>query len=157
MTRIDIEIQISLHSIKLNKKTIKTGNENSAKDKPNHPVLSALPLFFSKKREIVVEAVWLVNPWPPRRIKKIATNKNITEEILEKIKHEADKNIITYAANVRIFTSSIFFPIQTKIKLLNKVADAYIEPNCPWEIDKASLILGLNKPKKNSVQNLKKM
>ena len=147
---------MSLHSRKVNKKTIKTGNENSARERPNHPVLRALPLFFSKKREIVVEAVWLVNPWPARRIKKIATNKNITEEILENIKHEADKNIITYAANFRIFTSSIFLPIQIKTKLLNKVADAYIEPNCPWEIDKASLILELNKPKKKLCPKLEK-
>ena len=46
------------------------------------------------------------------------------DEILEKIKHEADKNIITYDANFKIFTSSIFLPIQTKTMLLNKVADA---------------------------------
>ena len=51
-------IEPSKESIELvEKKAIKTGSENSARDKPNHPVLSALPLFFSKKREIVVEAV----------------------------------------------------------------------------------------------------
>ena len=124
ITKIDMESQISLHSIKVNKKTIKTGKVNSAKDKPSQQVLNALPLFFSKKREIVVVAVWLDKPWPANRIKKIPINKKITEEILEKIKHEADKNNITYDANFKIFTSSIFLPIQTKIKLLSKVAEA---------------------------------
>ena len=52
-----MESQISLHSINVNKKTIKTGKVNSAKDKPSQQVLNALPLFFSKKREIVVVAV----------------------------------------------------------------------------------------------------
>ena len=51
-------------------------------------------------------------------------NKKITEEILENIKQEIDRNIITYEANFYIFTSSIFFPIQTKTILLNNVADA---------------------------------
>ena len=51
-------------------------------------------------------------------------NKKITEEIFEKIKQDADKKIITYDANFKIFTSSIFFPIQTRTKLLNNVADA---------------------------------
>ena len=57
LTITEIEIQISLHSTKVNKNTIKTGNINSAKDNPSHPVLKALPLFFSKKREMVVVAV----------------------------------------------------------------------------------------------------
>ena len=48
----------------------------------------------------------------------------MTEEILEKIKHEADRNIITYDANFNIFMSSIFLPIQTRTILLNNVADA---------------------------------
>ena len=51
-------------------------------------------------------------------------NKKITEEILENIKQEIDKNTITYEANFNIFTSSIFFPIKTKTILLNKVAEA---------------------------------
>ena len=51
-------------------------------------------------------------------------NKKITEEILENIKQEIDRNIITYDANFKILTSSIFFPIQTKTILLSKVADA---------------------------------
>ena len=79
----------------LNKKTIKTGIINSANDKPNQPVLKALPLFFSKKRDMVVVAVWLDNPCPARRIKKIPTNKKITDEIFENIKQEADRKIIT--------------------------------------------------------------
>ena len=78
------------------------------------------------------------------------------EEILEKIKQEIDKNIITYDANFKIFTSSIFLPIQTKTMLLNKVADAQIEPNCPWEIDKASLMLELKSPRKKLCPKLEK-
>ena len=57
ITKIEIETQISLHSIKVNKKTIKTGIMNSANDNPNQPTLKALPLFFSKKRDMVVVAV----------------------------------------------------------------------------------------------------
>ena len=67
-----------------------------------------------------------------------------------------DRNIVTYDANFRIFTSSIFFPIQTKTILLSKVAEAYIEPNCPWVIDKASLILELNMPRKKLCPKLEK-
>ena len=124
ITIIEIETQISLHSINVNKKTIKTGKTNSAKDRPNQPVLKALPLFFSKNREIVVVAVWLDKPWPDNRIKKIPINKKMTDEILENMKQEIDRNIITYDANFKILTSSIFFPIQTKTILLNSVADA---------------------------------
>ena len=67
-----------------------------------------------------------------------------------------DRNIVTYDANFRIFTSSIFFPIQTKTILLSKVAEAYIEPNCPCVIDNSSLMLGLNKPKKKLCPKLEK-
>ena len=52
--------------------------------------------------------------------------------------------------------SSIFFPNQTKIKLLINVADAYIEPNCPWVIESVSLILELNKPRKKLCPKLEK-
>ena len=51
--------------------------------------------FFSKNLEIVVVAVWLDNPCPAKRIKKIPTNKKITDEIFENTKQEADKKIIT--------------------------------------------------------------
>ena len=95
ITKIEIETQISLHCINVSKKTIKTGKINSAKDKPNQPALKALPLFFSKNREIVVVAVWLDKPWPDNRIKKIPINKKMTEEILENMKQEIDRNIIT--------------------------------------------------------------
>ena len=81
--------------MKVNKKTIKTGITNSANDKPNQPVLKALPLFFIKKRDIVVVAVWLDSPCPASRIKKIPINKKITDEIFENIKQEADRKIIT--------------------------------------------------------------
>ena len=97
---------------------------NSAEDKPNHIILNALPLDFVKYLEIVVEAVWDINPWPENLIKKIATNKKATDEILEKKKEEKDKSIVTKIANFITFTSSIFFPIQIRSKLLNRVADA---------------------------------
>ena len=97
---------------------------NSAEDKPNHIMLNALPLDFIKYLEMVVEAVWDINPWPENLIKKIATNKKATDDILEKKKEEKDKSIVTKIANFITFTSSIFFPIHIKSKLLNRVADA---------------------------------
>ena len=87
-------------------------------------MLKALPLFLSKNREIVVVAVWLHNPCPANRIKKIPTNKKNKEEIFENIKQDADKKIITYDANFKTLTSSIFLPNQTNTILLNKVAEA---------------------------------
>ena len=68
---------------------------NSATERPNQPVLKAFPLDFVKYLEIVVVAVWDIIPWPENLIKKIAINKNITDEILEKKKHENDKSIVT--------------------------------------------------------------
>jgi len=124
ITIIEIEIQIFLHSIILNKNTINNGSVNSAKDKPSHVVLNAFPLLLSKYLEIVVVAVWDIKPCPDNLIKKIEKKRKITEEILEKIKLDDASKIITKKENFRIFTSSIFFPIQTKIKLLNNVADA---------------------------------
>ena len=97
---------------------------NSAEDRPNQIMLKALPLDFVKYLEIVVEAVWDINPWPENLIKKIATNKKATDDILEKKKEEKDKSIVTKIANFITFTSSIFFPIQIRSKLLNRVADA---------------------------------
>ena len=87
-------------------------------------MLNALPLDFIKYLEMVVEAVWDINPWPENLIKKIATNKKATDDILEKKKEEKDKSIVTKIANFITFTSSIFFPIQIRSKLLNRVADA---------------------------------
>ena len=52
--------------------------------------------------------------------------------------------------------SSIFFPTQIKRRLLNNVAEAYIEPNCPWVIESVSLILVLNKPRKKLCPKLEK-
>ena len=103
---------------------INTGKINSAADNPNHPVLKALPLDLLKYLEIVVVAVWDIIPWPENLIRNIAIKRIITEEILEKKKHENDNNKITKNANLKIFTSSIFLPIQIKKKLLNKVAEA---------------------------------
>ena len=97
---------------------------NSAEDKPNQIMLNALPLDFIKYLEMVVEAVWDINPWPENLIKKIATNKKATDDILEKKKEEKDKSIVTKIANFITFTSSIFFPIHIKSRLLNRVADA---------------------------------
>ena len=97
---------------------------NSAEDKPNQIILNALPLDFVKYLQMVVEAVWDINPCPENLIKKIATNKNATDDILEKKKDEKDKSIVTKIANLITFTSSIFFPIQIRSKLLNRVADA---------------------------------
>ena len=97
---------------------------NSAEDKPNQIMLNALPLDFVKYLEMVVEAVWDINPCPENLIKKIATNRKVTEDVLEKKKEENDKSIVTKIANLSTFTSSIFFPIHIRSKLLNRVADA---------------------------------
>ena len=97
---------------------------NSAEDKPNQIMLNALPLDFVKYLEMVVEAVWDINPCPENLIKKIATNRKATEDVLEKKKEEKDRSKITKIANLSTFTSSIFFPIQIRSKLLNRVADA---------------------------------
>ena len=124
ITKIEIDNQMFLHSIIVNKKTINNGRINSAKDRPSQVVLKALPLLLSKYLEMVVVAVWDINPCPDNLIKKIEKNKNIIDEILENKKQEIANNAITYEANFKMFTSSIFLPIQTKIKLLNNVADA---------------------------------
>ena len=52
--------------------------------------------------------------------------------------------------------SSIFFPTQINKKLLSKVADAQIVPNCPWVIDNASRILELKRPRKKLCPKLEK-
>ena len=49
---------------------------------------------------------------------------NGIEEILEKKKLENASSKITKKANLEIFISSIFFPAQINIKLLNRVAEA---------------------------------
>ena len=97
---------------------------NSAEDKPNQIMLNAFPLDFVKYLEIVVEAVWDIKPCPENLIKKIATNRKATDDVLEKKKEENDKSKVTKIANLSTFTSSIFFPIHIRSKLLNKVADA---------------------------------
>ena len=97
---------------------------NSAEDKPNQIMLNALPLDFVKYLEMVVEAVWDINPCPENLIKKIATNRKAIDDVLEKKKEENDKSIVTKVANLSTFTSSIFFPIHIRSKLLNRVADA---------------------------------
>jgi hypothetical protein len=132
----------------VNKYTIRTGITNSADERPNQLILKALPLVLVKYLEIVVEAVWDIIPCPENLIKKIPINNKKTDVILEKKKQANDKRIVTKKANLKIFTSSIFFPTQINRRLLHKVADAKIEPNCPWVIDSASLILELNRPRK---------
>tara|TARA_B110000971_G_C19808556_1_gene407694 strand:- start:113 stop:283 length:171 start_codon:yes stop_codon:yes gene_type:complete len=54
----------------------------------------------------------------------IEKNKKTIEEILENKKQEIANNTITYDENFKILKSSIFFPIQTNMKLLNNVAAA---------------------------------
>jgi len=127
---------------------MRTGIINSADESPNQLMLKARPLVLVKYLEIVVDAVWDIIPCPENLIKKIAINNKKTDVILEKKKQAKDKRIITKKANLKIFTSSIFLPTQINKRLLHKVADAYIEPNCPWVIDRASLILELKRPKK---------
>ncbi|MDC0978707.1 hypothetical protein OAQ93_01400, partial [Candidatus Pelagibacter sp.] len=61
---------------------------------------------------------------PENLIKKIAINNKKTEVTLEKKKHAKDKRIVTKKANLKIFTSSIFFPTQINRRLLHKVAEA---------------------------------
>jgi len=97
---------------------------NSAVERPNQHVLSALPLDFVKYLEMVVVAVWDIIPCPENLIKKIAIKKKITEEILEKKKQEKERSKVTKKANLNISISSIFFPTQISRKLLSKVADA---------------------------------
>ena len=94
-------------------------------------MLKALPLDLVKYLEMVVVAVWDIMPWPENLIKKIAINNKGIEDIVEKKKHENASSKITENENLIISISSIFFPNQISIKLLNKVAEAYIEPNCP--------------------------
>ena len=89
-------------------------------------------------------------------MRKIEINKKVIEEIFEKKKHEKDKSIVTKNANLNILISSIFFPTQINKKLLNKVADAQIVPNCPWVIDNASRILELKRPRKKLCPKLEK-
>jgi len=78
------------------------------------------------------------------------------DEVWEKNKQENDNNKITNNANLKIFMSSIFFPIQINKKLLNNVAKAYTEPNCPCVIDNSFLMLGLKIPKKKLCPKLEK-
>ena len=63
-------------------------------------------------------------PCPENLIRNIAIKSNKTDETWEKKKHAKDKSIVTKKANLKIFTSSIFFPTQINKKLLNKVAEA---------------------------------
>ena len=119
-------------------------------------MLKALPLDLVKYLEMVVVAVCDIMPWPENLIKKIAINNKGIEDIVEKKKHENASSKITKNENLIISISSIFFPNQINIKLLNKVAEAYIEPNCPWVIDNSFLMLGLKIPKKKLCPKLEK-
>ena len=68
---------------------------NSAVERPNHPILNALPLDLVKYLAIVVVAVWEINPWPENLIKKTAINKKVIEDIFEKKKQEKDRSKVT--------------------------------------------------------------
>ena len=98
-------------------------------------MLNAFPRDLLKNLEIVVVAVWDIKPCPENLIKNIAKNKKVIDEIFEKIKHDIDNSKTTNVENFKICMSSIFFPTQISKKLLSKVAIAYIEPNCPCEIN----------------------
>ena len=87
-------------------------------------MLSALPRVLVKYLDIVVEAVWDIIPWPENLINNIATKRNATELIFEKVNVEIASNDITKKENFKTSKSSIFFPTQIKIILLNKVPDA---------------------------------
>ena len=123
-TNIEIIVQISLQLIRDNKNTINTGKINSADDKPNHVILKALPLVFSKYLATVVVAVWDISPWPLNLSKKIPIKSIGTYLMVEKKKQAKESRIITIKENLNTSISSIFFPTQTKAKLLNKVAEA---------------------------------
>ena len=81
--------------VMVNKKTIKTGRINSAVERPNQQVLKAFPRDFVKYLEIVVVAVWDINPWPENLIKNTAINKKAIVEIFEKKKQEKDRSKVT--------------------------------------------------------------
>ena len=121
---MEIETQMFLQSVIVKRYIIKIGRINSAADKPNQPVLKALPLDLVKYLEMVVVAVCDLMPWPENLIKKIEINNKVIEDILEKKKHENDNSKITNSANFEILISSIFFPTQINKKLLAKVAEA---------------------------------
>ena len=74
---------------------IRTGKINSAVDKPNQLVLSAFPLDLVKYLEMVVVAVWDINPWPENLIKNTAINRKNIVDIFEKKKHEKAKSKLT--------------------------------------------------------------
>ena len=119
-------------------------------------MLKALPLDLVKYLEMVVVAVWDIMPWPENLIKKIAINNKGIEDTAEKKKQENANNKMTKNENLIIPISSIFFPTQISTKLLNKVAEAYIEPNCPWLINNSFRMLGLKIPKKKLCPKLEK-
>ena len=82
--KIEINFHIYLQSLIVNKKTIKTGNINSAADKPSQVILRAFPLVFSKYLDTVVDAVCDIRPWPLNLRKKIPINKKAIVSIVEK-------------------------------------------------------------------------
>ena len=63
---------------------------------------------------------------------------------------------MTNNENLNADISSIFFPIQISTKLLSNVAEAYIEPNCPCDIERSDLMLLLNNPMKKLCPKLEK-
>ena len=68
--------------------------------------------------------MWDIIPWPENLISNIAIKRNTIEFIFEKVKVEIASNDITKKENFNTSKSSIFFPTQIKIILLNKVAEA---------------------------------
>ena len=57
-------------------------------------------------------------------VEALAKGKLEADKFIEQMKQENASKIMTKDENFKILTSSIFFPIQTSIKLLNRVAEA---------------------------------
>jgi hypothetical protein len=97
---------------------------NSADERPNQVTLRALPRFRLKYLEMLVVAVCAIRPWPENLNKKIPTINKLTLLMKEKNIEEKNNKKITKNEKYINLKSSIFFPIQIKARLLNKVAMA---------------------------------
>ena len=119
-----IDSQILLHEQIERKKTIVIGKANSATERPSHVTLSALPLFKLKNLDILEVAVCDIKPCPDNLKRNIPINKKKMLFTNEKKIDEKNKRKITNKEKFINLKSSIFFPIQINVKLLNKVAKA---------------------------------
>ena len=95
---------------------------NSAEDKPNQIMLNALPLDFVKYLEMVVEAVWDINPCPENLIRKTAINKKAIDDM-------GKSDIFAHAAHVGIVPVDNRDQLTKRlIKEFQKYASAYQKP-----------------------------